>query len=74
VRWLAGEPQGERVRVVEWALLDGRQLPAAAPGDRERLRLEPFADNPQLEGLYLSDTLGQGPSAPLLYAPASAAR
>ncbi|MEZ5333465.1 MAG: LamG-like jellyroll fold domain-containing protein [Thermoanaerobaculia bacterium] len=73
-RWISGEPEGERIRVVEWALLDGRPLPAPAPGDRERLRLERFADNPQLEGLYLSDTLGNTQPGPLLYAPGSASR
>lgn len=74
IRWLAGEPQGERIRVVEWALLDGRPVPPPTPGRRERLRLELFADNPQLEGLYLSDTLGEASGAPLLYAPSSATR
>lgn len=74
VRWLAGEPEGERLRVVEWAMLDGRTLPAAAPGARERLRLERFADNPQLEGLYLSDTLGSAAPVAPFYAPGSAAR
>lgn len=74
VRWLSGEPQGDRIRVVEWAMLDGRELPAAAPGTGERLRLERFADNSQLEGLYLSDTVKTaGPGAPF-YAPGSAAR
>ena len=74
VRWLSGEPRGDRIRVVEWAMLDGRQLPAAAPGTGERLRLEPFAANPQLEGLYLSDTLGAEATGAPLYAPRSATR
>lgn len=74
VRWLSGEPRGDRVRVVEWAMLDGRPLPAPAPGSRERLVLESFANNPQLEGLYLSDTLGGDSASALLYAPGSAVR
>jgi hypothetical protein len=56
-----GRPAGERVRVARWVILDGDTLEEARlrPGHEERLTLEPFAENPQLEGLFLSDTLGE---------------
>jgi hypothetical protein len=47
------------LRVVRWALLDGRPATAAllAPGARARLRLEPFGAQTQLESVVLADTL-----------------
>lgn len=64
-----GRAAGDRVRVARWVILDGDTLPEARfrPGHEERLTLEPFADNPQLEGVFLSDTLGGG-GGPLYYA------
>ncbi len=62
----AWTPQGEapaslakELRVAHWAILD-RELQAIAtlsPGAVERLRLEPFADHPELEPHVLADTL-----------------
>jgi hypothetical protein len=65
-----GRPAGERVRVARWVILDGNTLEEARlrPGQEERLTLEPFAENPQLEGLFLSDTLGAAADGSLYYA------
>ena len=59
---MEGSYAGERIRVAHWVILDGERLPAAerAVGESFELRLEPFAANPQLEPVYLSDTLGAG--------------
>ncbi|MEM7482043.1 MAG: LamG-like jellyroll fold domain-containing protein [Acidobacteriota bacterium] len=54
----------DRLRVAHWVLLDGRSTREGAwtVGQRARLRLEPFAANPQLEGRYLADEIdGPGP-------------
>jgi hypothetical protein len=53
----AGVPS--RFRVARWALLDGRPTAplATAVGSTVELRLEPFAAQPQLEGVVLADTL-----------------
>ena len=66
---LGGSLERPRVRVARWAILDGETQPVAAarPGSRARLVLEPFAANPQLESVFLADTLGGGGS-PLYYA------
>jgi hypothetical protein len=59
---------GERLRVARWVVLDGKRLPAGAAcrtGELHRLRLEPFARNPQLESVFLSDTLPKAPGLPL---------
>lgn len=57
------------LRVARWALLDGRAAAAAAlaPGARARLRLEPYDAQPQLESVYLGDTLPADPGAPLWF-------
>jgi Concanavalin A-like lectin/glucanases superfamily len=59
VRPLAGVELSGRVRVARWMLLDGRPtVESAEPlGTLRRLRLEPYADQPQLESVVLSDTL-----------------
>ena len=66
----AGPPLGKSpltggLRAIQWAILDGAALAVtrAAPGDRFRLTLEPFARQPQLESVYLADTLGVAPDA-----------
>ena len=56
-RRLEGPPVADRLRAAQWAILDGELEAAPAAGDRLRLTLEPFADQPQLESVYLSDTL-----------------
>lgn len=69
---LAGTaPADRRLRVAHWVLLDGERQPLAdaRPGSVRRLTLEPFADNPQLEAHYLSDTLDPpAPPGPLWFA------
>jgi hypothetical protein len=59
---LAGDFDGEVVRVAQWVILDGETLPAARrpEGDVVDLTLEPFAANPQLESVFLSEDLGEG--------------
>ncbi len=56
---LKGEYDQQGLRVAHWTILNGEKLPvaAAAVGATVRLVLEPFGDNPQLEGHYLSNTL-----------------
>ena len=68
----SGSPEtlAPQLRVAHWAILD-RELQAIstlAPGSTARLRLEPFADHPELEPHVLSDTLGAAPGAALYYA------
>jgi len=66
----AGEPPPGRIRVAHWAILDGKTLPItrAAAGQVLRLAVEPFDANPQLESLYLVDTLTDAGGLPLFYA------
>lgn len=61
-RQLEGEALPARLRVAEWTILDAKPAPRP-PAGPVRLVLERFADNPQLEPLYLSDTLpaAEGP-------------
>ncbi|TNF70486.1 MAG: hypothetical protein EP299_13990 [Acidobacteria bacterium] len=65
-----GEPLPDRIRVAHWAILDGKTLPITriAEGQVLRLDLEPFEANPQLESLYLADTLTDVGDLPLFYA------
>jgi hypothetical protein len=63
----AGVPPGDRIRVVHYAWLNGEAQPLPRPGETRKLRLEAFADNPQLASLYLSDTLDDEPSLHLFY-------
>jgi hypothetical protein len=60
---------GAPLRVARWALLDGRDTAAMSwkPGTRARLELQPFAQQPQLESVYLSDTLPPAPAARLWF-------
>ena len=62
------------VRVAHWVLLDGTPLEVGGGGigERVRLTLEPFADQPQLEGAFVADTLGPG-TEPLYFAVESTA-
>jgi hypothetical protein len=75
-RQISGPPVAAELRAVQWAVLDGAALAAtrASAGDRLRLTLEPFADQPQLESVYLADTLGGGPGELLYVVAAAAAR
>jgi hypothetical protein len=65
-----GEPPPGRIRVAHWAILDGKTLPItrATEGQVLRLAVEPFDANPQLESLYLADTLTDAGGLPLFYA------
>ena len=69
-RVVEGVYSGERVRVAHWSILDGRIRGTnrrSKIGDSRRLTLEPFADNRQLESLYVADTL-ESANTPLFYA------
>lgn len=67
---MSGERLNDRIRVAHWAILDGETLAVTrwAEGQSLRLRLEPFANNPQLETFYMSDTLEPDFDVPLYYA------
>ena len=54
---LSGESSGAVVRVAEWVIADGERLALPAIGASTRLVLEPFASQPQLESVYLANTL-----------------
>lgn len=60
----------ERIRVARWAIQDGAGVPEARlpEGTRERLVLEPYTAQSQLEAVYLGDTLPRAPGVPLLFA------
>jgi hypothetical protein len=65
-----GESLTGRIRVAHWAILDGETMAVARwdEGQSLRLRLEPFASNPQLDTFYMSDTLEPDFDVPLYYA------
>ncbi|MGB6853651.1 MAG: LamG-like jellyroll fold domain-containing protein [Thermoanaerobaculia bacterium] len=67
---LSGELPLGKIRVAHWAILDGKTLPItrAAEGELLRLAVEPFDANPQLESLFLADTLTDTGGLPLFYA------
>ncbi|HYN19462.1 MAG TPA: LamG-like jellyroll fold domain-containing protein [Thermoanaerobaculia bacterium] len=60
---------GKTIRVAHWVILDGERQPAAGwpEGEVRGLLLEPFAANPQLESVFLSDTLPPAPGVILQY-------
>lgn len=66
---ISGGLPGQRLRVAEWVLLDGRPLERPAVGAARRLVLEPYALNRQLESVFLADTLA-GQETTLYYATA----
>lgn len=63
------EAEGETFRVAHWVILDGDLQPPSGwrEGDVRDLLLEPFAQNPQLESVFLSDTLPPAPAVSLHY-------
>lgn len=63
------EAEGKTLRVAHWVILDGELQPPAGwqEGEERDLSLEPFARNPQLETVFLSDTLPPAPAIPLQY-------
>ncbi len=64
-----GQCEVKKVLVVQWAIVGGEELgKLPAMGSQQTLVLEPYADNPQLEGIYMSDTLDADPEIPLYYA------
>lgn len=73
---ISGPQVASDLRVVQWAVLDGVELAVnrASGGDLVRLTLEPFARQPQLETVYLADTLGGEPGEPLFVVDTAPAR
>ncbi len=59
VETLSGPPLSGKLRIAQWALLDGIQLAPmpVAPGELAVLTLEPFEANPQLESVFQADRL-----------------
>ncbi len=65
-----GQCEAKKILVVQWAIVGGQELNnMPAVGSQQKLVLEPYSDNPQLEGIYMSDTLNADPEIPLFYAP-----
>ena len=66
---LNGEYDHPLARVAQWVIQDGKRipLPPAGQGKGDQLIVERFQDNPQLESLYLSETLAARSDLPLLY-------
>ncbi len=64
---LEGESGMPSVRVAHYAYLNGEGQPEAGfkPGVVQTLTIEPFDRQPQVEALYLSDTLALDPAAAL---------
>jgi hypothetical protein len=61
------QAEGRTFRVAHWVILDGERQPPAGwrEGQERDLLLEPFERNPQLESVFLSDTLPAAPAVPL---------
>ncbi len=64
---LSGELGVPEVRVAHWAWLNGhaQEIGGLELGHQTVLHLEPFADQPQVEALFLSDTLDFDPTVPV---------
>ena len=69
VETLEGEYDHPSARVAQWVIQDGQRasLQPADDGAGGSIVVERFGDNPQLESLYLSDTLPPAPDLPLMY-------
>ncbi|MDX1502988.1 MAG: LamG-like jellyroll fold domain-containing protein [Thermoanaerobaculia bacterium] len=66
-RAIEGDLEGGSVAVTAWALLDGAAVePPGSSAEVVRLVLERFADNPQLESVYLASE-GPAPAVDSLY-------
>ncbi len=65
-----GQCEAKRILVVQWAIAGGEELGKLPEvNSQQTLVLEPYADNPQLEGIYMSDTLDAAPEIPLYFSP-----
>ena len=56
-RVISGELPESVVRVADWVIADGELLASPVAGTTARLVLEPFISQPQLESVYLANTL-----------------
>lgn len=68
-----GSYKKPRIRVAHWVLLDAQPQPAHSmqAGASVRLVLEPFAANPQVQSVYMADTLPENFDLELFYSPES---
>lgn len=67
---LSGGELPASVRVARWSMLDGRRLPLETGGAKtQELELLLFEENPQLESVYLSDTLEPAVEGQLFFLP-----
>ena len=69
---LEGDFAQPRIRVVHRVLADGEALPVTrrSEGSSYELQVESFFDHPQLESLFLSNTLPERPDSPLFFSSA----
>ena len=58
----------QKIRVVHWAILNTNSLKLPSIGQKREMVIEPFSQHPQLESLFLSDTLPLDFEAELYYA------
>jgi hypothetical protein len=69
VETLEGQYDRPSARVALWVIQDGTRAAQrpSSEGEFGQIVVERFQDNPQLESLYLSDTLADSPDLPLFY-------
>jgi len=60
----AGQEQAKRLRIAQWAILDGKPVGLPNVGDVRRLRLTPLKANAQIQADVLEDTLDLDLDAP----------
>ena len=58
----------QKIRVVHWAILNTNSLKLPPIGQKREMVIETFSQHPQLESLFLSDTLPLDFEAELYYA------
>ncbi|MAF10410.1 hypothetical protein CMK11_08160 [Candidatus Poribacteria bacterium] len=66
----SGSLAAKRIRVARWAILGRKELdlPSVGTAQPVRFKIESLADNPQLDSIYLSDTLDLDLDMPLFHA------
>ncbi|MHB0999234.1 MAG: LamG-like jellyroll fold domain-containing protein [Armatimonadota bacterium] len=66
---IQGECKSQKIRVAHWAILGGVNVLKINPKTKTPvdLVLEPFLKNPQLESIYMSDSLEIDPDIPIYY-------
>ncbi|MHB1458152.1 MAG: LamG-like jellyroll fold domain-containing protein [Armatimonadota bacterium] len=66
---LQGDLKAQKIRVAQWAILGSETVKTRSQSTNniENLTLVPFELNPQLESIYMSDTLEPNPDIPIYY-------